>query len=325
MREIEYLKIINEKLSNNSYLGDDCAFVSAKNIGTKGLYVTQDTLVEDVHFVFNTITPCQLGEKAVNINLSDLASNCAQPMFLSISLSLPQSIDKTFVAGFYEGVNNICEKHNITVIGGDITGSEKIIVSICAIGKKISDVDISRKFANAEDVVFITGFHGDSAGGLKQLLKNVQNTYLTNAHLCPIAQLEKSFELLKIVESENVSKFAMMDTSDGLADAMYRIAKDSNVSIECDFKKIPISEELIQEFPNDYKNLTLWGGEDFQLLGCVPMRVYEKLDKNNFFRIGTVKAKNNDFFVKINFGNKSILIDEKVYEAKSFNHFEEKK
>ena len=323
MKEINYLKIINKELTDNSFLGDDCAFIKPELLGTKGLYITQDTLVEKVHFTIDTITPYQLGQKAVNINLSDLAANCAKPLFLTISLSLPKSINESFVKDFYKGTNKICEKHNIKVVGGDITGSEKIVISICAIGQKTSDIVISRKFAEVGDIVFVTGFHGDSAGGLKQIQTGQQNTYLTNAHLYPTAQLEKSYELLKIAEKTNIQKFAMMDTSDGLADAMYRIAKESSVSIECEFKNIPISKELKKEFPQNYQNLVLWGGEDFQLLGCITPTVFEKLDKNQFIKIGTVQKKEKDFFVKINLENKSVLINQKVYETKSFNHFED--
>ena len=323
MKEINYLKIINKELSDNSFLGDDCAFIKPELMGTKGLYITQDTLVENVHFTPESVTPYQLGKKAVNINLSDLAANCAKPLFLTISLSLPKTTNESFVEDFYKGINKICETQNIKVIGGDITGSDKIMVSICAIGQKISNITISRKFAKINDVVFVTGFHGDSAGGLKQLLAGKKNTYLTDSHLNPKAQLEKSIELLKTAEVENIKEFAMMDTSDGLADAMYRIAKDSNVSIDCDFKKIPISNELKNEYPNIFPDLVLWGGEDFQLLGCIEPNVFEKLNKNNFFKIGTVQAKNNNFFVKINLENDTILIDQNVYESKSFNHFED--
>ena len=142
-----------------------------------------------------------------------------------------------------------------------MTGAEKIVVSICAIGQKVSDVDVSRKFAKIGDVVFTTGVHGDSAGGLKQLFEEYKDTNLIKAHLNPIAQLEKSFELLKILELENIEKVALMDTSDGLVDAMYRISKDSSVAIECDFLNVPVSNDLKKEFPTEFQNLVLWGGK----------------------------------------------------------------
>ena len=82
------------------------------------------------------------------------------------------------------------------MVGGDITLSDKIFISICAMGKKITDINISRGFANIGDVVVTTGFYGDSAGGLKLLQKqNKEQNSLVLAHINPIPQIEKSYIL----------------------------------------------------------------------------------------------------------------------------------
>ena len=49
MKENEFLKIIKETLTNNSYIGNDCA-----DLREVGMFITQDTLVEDVHFTLDT-------------------------------------------------------------------------------------------------------------------------------------------------------------------------------------------------------------------------------------------------------------------------------
>ena len=128
MKEIDFLNIISAKLADNTYLGDDCAYLKEY-----GLFVTQDTLVEDVHFSLLTTTPKQLGWKTAAVNLSDLAASAALPLFLTVSLSLPENTEKKFVAEFYEGINDICKKYNTAVIGGDLTRSEKVFVSVCAV------------------------------------------------------------------------------------------------------------------------------------------------------------------------------------------------
>ena len=83
MKEQEFIQIIKSTL-NSKYIGDDCAYLKDLNI-----LVSQDSLVEDVHFKKNLITPYQLGYKTVMVNISDICASGAKPLYLTISLSLP--------------------------------------------------------------------------------------------------------------------------------------------------------------------------------------------------------------------------------------------
>lgn len=321
MKESDYLKIIKEELTDSSLIGDDCAFLSSAILKNNGLFVTQDSLVEDVHFKLSGITPYQLGKKSVSVNLSDLAAVCATPLYITISLSLSKDITDEFVRDFYRGVNEVCTKYGVIVAGGDLTGSEKIYVSICAIGKKETNVQVSRKNAVVGDYVVTTGVHGDSAAGLMLLLQESgkSDNSLIKAHLEPVPQIEKSKILANIVNSD----FAMMDTSDGLADALYKISKDSKVSMEIDFDLIPVSDDLKRIFQDSYKPMVMWGGEDYQLLFCIEPSIYNKLDKNKFFKIGEVVKQNGDNIVNVKDGKNFYIINSEVFEKKSFKHFGE--
>ncbi len=303
MKELEYLSIINKELEDSSLLGDDCAFLS-----DLGIYVTQDTLVEDVHFKLSTATPYQIAQKSVHVNISDLAAAGAEPLYITISLSLPRYCDESFVKEFYKGVNFACSSLNIKVAGGDLTASDKVVVSVCAIGKKMSSVEVSRSFAKANDVVIVTGFHGDSAGGLRLLTQGGKKSqYLTDKHLLPVAQTEKSKEIINAAATAGVHKIAMMDTSDGLGDAVYKISKASGKMIK--LEHIPVSKELMEMFPDDYMDLALWGGEDYELIACIDEKVYNLFDKTKFIKIGRVldKPLSKDFVEQ--------------FENKSFKHF----
>ena len=97
MNEKELIKIIKSTL-NSEYIGDDCAYLP-----DLGIVVTQDSLVEDVHFKLDFITPFQLGYKSVTVNISDVCASGAEPKYLTISLSLPKYVDENFVKDFYEG------------------------------------------------------------------------------------------------------------------------------------------------------------------------------------------------------------------------------
>ncbi len=316
MKELDFLSIIKKNLNNNSLLGDDCAYLKDLDI-----FTTQDTLVEDVHFSLNTTSPYLLGRKAVNVNLSDLAAAMAKPEYIVISISLPKTIKDVFVDEFYKGVNDVCIENQIITAGGDITSSSKVVISVCAIGKKIFKSITSRSFAKQGDYVLVSGNFGSSSAGLYALSQYLFcDEKLKEAHLNPKARIKEAFHLGKIAE-EN---FAMMDSSDGLADALYKIALQSKRSIEIDMNKVPYNKELLEfsDFNNlDYKKFILWGGEDFELVCCVNEKTYEKIDKTLFTCIGRVLNKTTKPCVIVNDENKQIEINQSVFENNSYNHF----
>ena len=84
MNEFEILDVINNRLSSSEFLGDDCTFLEDWNI-----FVTHDTLVEDVHFTMHTTSPYLLGRKSVAVNLSDLAAALCEAKYITVSLSMP--------------------------------------------------------------------------------------------------------------------------------------------------------------------------------------------------------------------------------------------
>ena len=202
MKEKEFISIIKNTL-NSDYIGDDCAYL--KNLG---IVVTQDSLVEGVHFLKNLITPYQLGYKSMMVNISDVAASGADPKYITISLSLPSDIDTNIVKEFYEGSKAACGD-NIEIVGGDITGSEKIFISVCAIGSTFGRNISSRKNALVGQKVIVSGNHGSSNAGLKQLLsEKFEQKNFIKTHLEPISQVDFS----KNIETKVKENYEMMDT-----------------------------------------------------------------------------------------------------------------
>ena len=286
MKELSFIETIKNTLACSSYLGDDCAYLEDLDI-----FVTHDTLVEDVHFSMYTTSPFLLGRKAVSVNLSDLAAALAVPKYITVSLSLPKNIKDDFVQELYRGINQVCLENSVKVVGGDITSSEKIVISISAIGKKHSQYIASRSFAKKGDYIITTGNYGASAAGLFAFSNFlICDEKLKSAHLNPVARIKES----EILSSAMDSNIALMDTSDGLVDALYKIALASKHSLEIDFDKVPVLDE-VREFSQrndvDYKNFVKWGGEDFELVACVSEEVYSKLDLYYFTCIGRVLNK----------------------------------
>ena len=316
MRELEILDIIQKNLNNSDLIGDDCAYL--KDLDT---YITQDTLVEDVHFSRHTISPYQLGRKAVSVNLSDIACSLAKALYISISLSIPKNVKNNFVDELYRGINDVCSEYGVNVSGGDITGSDKIVISICALAKRNCDFLTSRSFAKKGDYILVTGNFGASAAGfhsLSNFLYAEQN--LINAHLNPTPKLKEAYYLSKII-NENI---AAMDCSDGLIDALYKISLHSKHTLCVDFNKIPVLKEL-KDYCNrnklDYKHLVKWGAEDYELIVCVNEETYKKIDKNLFTLIGRVHNKDKKACVVITDKEKEQIITKEIFEKNTYNHF----
>ena len=284
MKEQTFINIIKNQ-TGDEYIGDDCAYL--KDLG---IVVTQDSLVEDVHFKLTWCTPYQLGYKAVTVNISDVLASGAEPKYITIALSLPASIDENFVEEFYKGAKSALR--GAKIIGGDITGSDKVFISITAIGTTNGRQISSRKNAKIGDVVITKGEFGKSALGLKELKNGGKNLELIRAHLEP--QLEELFA--KEIATQIDCEYAMMDTSDGLADALFQIAQSSKVSID---------SKIVEG---------IFGAEDYKLVATVPRKFLKRLTEYEI--IGEV-IERQDYILKIG--------EKKYYnydELGLYNHFE---
>ncbi len=297
MKEKEFINII-KNITKSQYIGDDCAYLEDIEI-----VVSQDNLAEGIHFSLEHTNPYKLGYKSAMVNISDIAASGAEPAYMTIGLSLPKNIDEKFIENFYKGVKDASSE--IKIVGGDITGGEKIFVSIAIIGKARGRKISSRKNAKEGYKVIVSGEHGSSAAGLKELFAGRKNKF-TRQHLMPKAQVEFSKYIAQNIKTD----YAMMDTSDGLMDALMQISAASNVMLDIEFNKIPYDKDL-ESFDN-YKDLILYGGEDYLLVACVPENFYVP----ESYEIGRV--------VK----GSGVKIDGKIIEnpdAKLFNHFKEQK
>ena len=316
MKELRFLEIIKNKLSNPSYIGDDCAFLDDLDI-----FVTHDTLVEDTHFSLYTTSPYLLGRKSVSVNLSDLAAALAQPKYITVSVSVPKTTKDSFISELYRGINDVCNEYNVKVIGGDITGSDKVVISVCAIGKKTSLYMSSRSNAKKGDVILVTGEFGSSAAGLYALSNFLYaEKLIIDKHLNPTPRIKEA----SVLSSKIGSDIVVMDCSDGLIDALYKVSQGSQRSIKADINRVPVLPEL-KEFCKrnnlSYKDFVKWGGEDYELLICTNEETYSMLDENMFKLIGYVQNKDNNPTVEIEDGNEIELITKSVFEEKTFNHF----
>ncbi len=284
-------------------IGDDTAYIK---INDKGLNITCDAFLEDVHFLIH-YPPESLGFKAISINVSDIVANGGKPLYGLISLMVPDYVEERFLERIYEGVKSACEFYNLKIVGGNISKASKLGIDVFLIGEV--ERFVSRAGANVGDEVLVSGTLGDSYAGFKLLTsKKTYEEYelrLIERHLRPTARIDYINHIRKYAS-------ASMDISDGLSSDLWHMAKRSNVVIEIYKDKIPLSRELklfASKNNLDPYELALSGGEDYQLLFSQKKEYFNPFLDNTV--IGRVIEK----------GKPMVLMDGKELERKGFDHF----
>jgi thiamine-monophosphate kinase len=271
-----------QRFCPSDIVGDDAAVLALEN--DRALVVTTDMLVDGVHFSDRTTSPEDVGWRAAAANLSDLAAMGASPIGITVALGLPGEVALSWVEALYQGLSECLQCYQTPLVGGDICRSSVITVSITAFGRVISDRAIRRFNAQPGDAIAITGFHGNSRAGIELLLHpesgqhldEVSKKALITAHQRPKPRLD----VLKHIENDTSRAIAGMDSSDGLADAVLQICRCSGVGALVDRQKIPLSPALRQFVSSDRAlEYALYGGEDFELVLCLPPQQAEILVK----------------------------------------------
>jgi len=308
--EFGFIKRLSEKFQDivvQSVLGigDDCAIIPKDE--NFDYVVTTDMLVENIHFFSSEIPPFDLGYKTLAVNLSDVASMGAMSLFSFLSIAIPPSIEVEYLDQLLEGYKHISEKYNVQLLGGDTTHSERdILLSVTVIGIIEKNKARLRSMAQKEDIICVTGFLGDSGGGLEVILEDLplseDTEYLLKCHHCPEPAVNEGIWL---ANQEGVN--AMMDISDGIASDLKHILKASNKSAVIELNKLPLSPQL-QAVANKYKlniiELATSGGEDYKLLLTVDKNKYSEIAemfkkqfKSDLFAIGKIVDKGDDLII----------------------------
>lgn len=231
-------------------IGDDAAILKTKS--SERLLISTDSLIEDVHFK-RTQNPFEIGYKALAVNISDISAMGGRARAFTLNLSFPSQLDKKWVEDFFNGLWSLSKAHQITLIGGDTTRSEKIMVSINIFGTQVPDKIKHRSGAKEGDLIFVTGHLGESAG-LRDYLQP------------PVRMAEAEF-------FANCSEVrSLMDLSDGLLKDLPRLADASGCGFQVDLETIPLSSELRQRALALHQDPLEWaiaGGEDYELLGTI--------------------------------------------------------
>ncbi|HYW19444.1 MAG TPA: thiamine-phosphate kinase [Nodularia sp. (in: cyanobacteria)] len=270
-------------------IGDDAAVLLTAP--DQSLVVTTDVLVDGVHFSDVTTSPEDAGWRAVAANLSDLAAMGADPLGITVGLGLPGEVMVSWVERLYEGMTECLQKYNAVIVGGDIVRSPVTTLAITAFGQVHPHRIIRRSAAQVGDAIAVTGVHGASHAGLqlllhpelKQNLTHAEQRTLITAHQRPLPRLDVLPILWEILPSYPPSLYppiAGMDSSDGLADAILQICHTSGVGAVLEASQIPLPAAFKHSLtPEQALEYALYGGEDFELVLCLPFVLAQTLVK----------------------------------------------
>jgi thiamine-monophosphate kinase len=215
-------------------IGDDAAHLN------KGLVVTQDALVERIHFRLDWISWRDLGWRAAVINLSDLAASGAEPEGLLVTLAAPAETEVKDVLELYEGI----AETGVPVVGGDTSKAEEVVLSVTAIGRSARVP--GRGGARPGDHLVVTGPLGAAGAAFRR-----------QSYVRPPLRLAEGKELA-------LTAHALLDVSDGLAVDASHIASRSGCRVAIELERVPLAAGSELE--------DLGFGDDYELLAAVGKR-----------------------------------------------------
>lgn len=271
-------------------VGDDTALLQVPP-GME-LAVTVDTLVAGVHFP-NAAEPAEIAHKALAVNLSDLAAMGAEPAWVTLALTLPTA-DEGWLEAFADGFFELADHHGVALIGGDTTHGP-LSVTVQAHGLVPRNEAMRRDGAMPGDGIYLTGTVGDAALGLAALLEG--RVLPSDARAFCLDRLHRPLpRVLEGLALRGVAS-ACIDVSDGVAADLGHILKRSRCGARIEAASLPLSEAFAAAFGQSEAawRTALTGGDDYELLFCVPAELESELERRltvgSYTRIGEIRRE----------------------------------
>ena len=251
-------------------VGDDCALL-APPMG-EVLAVTTDTLLAGVHFPDKSPAR-KIAQRALAVNLSDMAAMGATPRWFQLALTLPDA-DQDWLSEFSVGLDAIAGEFNCALVGGDTTRGP-LTISITLLGSVPANQALRRSGAQPGDVIYVSGTLGDGAGGLAVLedrlvVSETDKAYFEGRFWQPRARVAEGLRIRGFAS-------AAIDISDGLLADLGHITETSQVGAVLEIDKLPLSPALCRV--SDAKQRLNWalsGGDDYELCFTAPVNRAEQ-------------------------------------------------
>ncbi|MGH3353868.1 MAG: thiamine-phosphate kinase [Nocardioides sp.] len=283
--------------------GDDAALLRV----TQGhVVVSSDMMVEGRHFRRDWAEASHIGHRAAGQNLADIAAMGGTAHSMTLGLAAPADLPAEWAVDFAEGFAAECALVGASVVGGDITSADQIVISVTAIGA-VAQAPILRSGAEPGDVLALCGRQGWAAAGLAILKRGFRSPrVLVDAYRRP----QPPYAAGPAAAAAGAS--AMIDISDGLLAEARHIADASEVTIDVRTSSLTVPDELnavASATGVDSLSFVLGGGDDHALLAAFPP---EAELPQGWTVIGEVQES----------GETPVTVDGEVYEgATGWTHF----
>jgi thiamine-monophosphate kinase len=249
-------------------IGDDAAIVRARGL----LVWTVDSAVEGVHFDLDWLDPKDIGYRATQAAVSDLAAMGARPLGAVSNLGLPKHFTKRDLERLLRGQAEAARELGCPIIGGNLARARELSITTSALGS--ARTPLLRSGARAGDELWLLGDVGLARAGLLAFqagrASNRKLAPAVRAFARPRARLREGLSLIGRAH-------AALDVSDGLAGDAGHLAEASGVGLV--ISEARLREALPRalagvaaELSRDPLELALFGGEDYALLATGPSR-----------------------------------------------------
>ncbi|MEL6616688.1 MAG: thiamine-phosphate kinase [Bacteroidota bacterium] len=329
-------------------IGDDAAVLDIGN--GRSQVLTTDLFVEGVHFD-RTFAPMRtLGWKCIAASVSDVCAMNAVPTVATVALGLPNNVSVENAEALYTGIAQACERYGVSVAGGDISASARLVISVTVLGETESERVVTRAGASPGDALCLTGDVGASAAGLNLLLRGKEQTLGTpeasgattsgdgaptdevptltddapldlsqfptplERHLMPQARLDR----VRLWREVGFQPTALIDVSDGVASEAHHLSIQSTVGIVVEAGLLPVHIQTMQaaeRLAQRAETWALYGGEDFELMFTAPPEALEALPKDTYAVVGSVVEPEEGVALRMPDGTVIPM------EADGFSHF----
>ena len=294
-------------------MGDDAAVIRVAPEPAPYMLVTTDILVADRHFKSKWASAQQIGIKAAEANISDIAAMGGTPTWMFVSLVLSEQTTVEWAEDLYRGLTTSCNKHGVIIAGGDTTQGQVDTINVALLGSVSREILCLRSHAKPGDLLMVSGTLGASAAGLAMLSSSrIAGDYLLRKHLAPTCRLGMAQRIAPLIN-------AMIDISDGLGSEVHHICRKSGTGAEIDQDCIPLHKDVksaARHLGTDPYQWALSGGEDFELLFSITPQNLSLLERTglSYFQVGRITNEPDRIVLVLPDGSRTDL-------PGGYNHF----